>query len=80
MQVKIYSNPTKGKFLIDFGQSPNVPSIISVYDMYGKLIVNRIQDLSSIYLADISDQPDGIYLLNISIDIKQITTLIVLNK
>lgn len=64
MQVKVYPNPSNGKFRID-GLEINRLNNIQIYSVDGKLIVQKKSN-SSIEDVDISSQPNGKYLLFIN--------------
>ncbi len=60
-------NPTKGKSTIQFQSLKNETSI-SIYNTEGKLVQNYQVDNISKTTLNISDQPKGIYLINIIAD------------
>lgn len=65
MEILIYPNPTKGLIRIEFLKLPeDTEATLYLYDMAGKLIAvkEKVTDYTEI---DITDEPDGIYILKI---------------
>lgn len=66
-KVTIYPNPTKGQLTLSFEQS--TPSIMryQLVDINGRLIESKaIEDTQ--HLIDISNQPNGVYVLQLQVD------------
>ena len=62
-KIKIYPNPNNGQFTIDLGEKPQ-GELIEVYNVLGKQVL--IQTLTSTTSRiDISNQPNGVYLVKI---------------
>ncbi|MBC7777523.1 MAG: T9SS type A sorting domain-containing protein [Phycisphaerae bacterium] len=81
--IRIHPNPTAGIIYIDFNLPEFVNTDIMVYDAIGRLIKKttpeRLQ--ARILQVDISDNPQGIYLLRIHMDNAQsVTKTVILNK
>ncbi len=81
--ISIYPNPTEGVLYIDFNLPEWANTEIMVYDAIGRLIKKttpeRLQ--ARILPVDISDSPNGIYLLRIHMDnARSVTKTVILNK
>ena len=64
-QIKVYPNPNKGDFNIDFGGLHSNYQFVKLYDMYGKLVfsANITDNLMAISMKNFAR---GIYLLEIN--------------
>jgi hypothetical protein len=64
--IRIFPNPTNGIFEIEIPDDTENPANILIYivDINGKLIVNKPRQ-SARTILDISNQPGGIYFLNL---------------
>lgn len=78
--IVIYPNPTTG-ILTLFEQSINDtnPLLISVYDSFGNLIMERLLD-SPTTILDISHLSDGLYLINYELNGDLLSERIILSK
>jgi hypothetical protein len=66
--IYVYPNPAKDYLTISFGNINYKTAFIKITDMSGKLISSDIfQNLSSV-MVDMSGNPKGIYILNLSVD------------
>jgi len=66
LSVKIYPNPTKGKIFVETISLPENSKILAnMYDTQGKMICKKY--LSESDEVDISNEPDGVYILTINI-------------
>ena len=72
--ITIYPNPTNGILRVDIsgGKIPNEANIC-LYNSTGGIIWN-LKSISNSNMVDISSQPAGVYIMHISIDIKNIST------
>ncbi len=61
--IKIYPNPNKGRFVIETG-SLNIISL-KIYNVSGELIYEKNTGFNKTLPIDISEQPKGIYILNL---------------
>ncbi len=69
-QITIFPNPTKGELSIKISNlTKEVSSQIYVYDMYGRLILKK-NNLGEQTPVNLSNVPNGAYILKISIDNK----------
>jgi hypothetical protein len=62
--LRIYPNPTSGKLILKLGVPVSANYFLSLYNVYGKEILNQTlnaKDVQSSNEIDISDQPAGIY-------------------
>lgn len=65
--VKIYPNPTRGLIQVELPLIENLNAIIRVYGTQGALIREvRVKDFTTD--IDLSQHPNGLYILRISID------------
>ena len=72
--LKIYPNPTRGKFTIELKSSPSAYGIspkgrvsVKVYDVFGKIVYSTHQ-LKTKQLINLSQQAKGIYIVEITTD------------
>ncbi len=65
--IQIYPNPTNGKFTFELPSSVfHLPSSVSIYNILGELVFSSsVFGLRSSVSPDISNQPSGIYFINI---------------
>lgn len=63
--AKFYPNPTNGKVTIEIDGIPTDDTILSMYDLTGKLLKTK-KMIIPYYELDLSEEPKGIYLLKIS--------------
>lgn len=68
-QITIYPNPTKGLLNVKIAGLDKINGQISIYNMGGKLI-NQSDLSSSNQTFDLSDQPNGIYIMQIKLEDK----------
>lgn len=65
LQVTIYPNPTDQMINISLGDTEKSVLFLTLYDTYGKLIINKKIDYSSSTQLDISSLSSGLYLLKL---------------
>lgn len=68
-QITIYPNPTKGLLNVKIAGLDKINGQISIYNMGGRLI-NQSDLSSSNQTFDLSDQPNGIYIMQIKLEDK----------
>lgn len=68
-QIIIYPNPTKGLLNVKIAGLDKINGQISIYNMGGRLI-NQSDLSSSNQTFDLSDQPNGIYIMQIKLEDK----------
>jgi hypothetical protein len=78
----IYPNPSNGVFNVLVDLSHTVPVQIEVYTITGQLLDVSVQSGSnnSIYIIDMTDQPDGVYLVKLIAGDNTLTRRITLVK
>lgn len=76
--ISIYPNPATTYFDIAISGTPELPQVIKIYDMAGKLRFEKRYDAEFIYSIPINLNP-GVYILHIDIgsDIKHVQKLVV---
>ncbi len=74
--IKIYPNPSNGKFNMELEQANNIN--ISVVDMSGRIVYNKDLVNESFMEMDLSDFKKGIYILKLNIDNQEVTSKIVI--
>jgi hypothetical protein len=77
-KLAIYPNPTTGILYLETKNWPQ-NSKAEVFNYDGRLVFQTL-NLNSSSVIDLSDKPDGIYILNISSNKKKETVKIVLRK
>ncbi len=79
--VKVYPNPSTGIVNIDMGDLADKKTEIEVYDLLGKRFnVELKQSYFGEYTINLSEKPEGLYILRIIADKVIITKKIVLSK
>ena len=80
--VKVFPNPTNGMVNIDNQLAEDAISRVQVYNTLGQVILDRAINITAgdLQSIDLSNQPHGIYYLNIQADKAQITRKISLTK
>ena len=63
--VKIFPNPNHGRLIIELGKCMTINHLISVYDLYGRLMLRRETGSSELSI-DLSSLEQGIYLVRIN--------------
>ena len=77
---KIYPNPTTGQILIELTDNNQILNI-QLYNILGEAVWHEeIKVYTSLKRLDISDQPNGVYLLKIQVGDKKTTERIILNR
>jgi len=76
--VSIFPNPSNGKFCIQIKHSERI-SLIEVRNIQGTLISSIKNESNNEIFIDISNQPNGIYFVNILLNGKAQTTKIIKN-
>lgn len=67
--VKIYPNPTDGLLNIELHNKNGQKTFIRLYNVNGKMLIDKIvYDQNTV--IDLSEQPAGIYILNVTIENK----------
>lgn len=74
--IEIFPNPSAGRFSVRI-PDPKVETSISIYSVNGRLIESKILSAKQSESFDLSDQPDGLYLLQINSDQTQITKKVI---
>lgn len=69
--IQIFPNPTKGIISISFGEQPYKSAIVEITNIVGKQILSNTYQNITAAKIDITGNPNGIYLINISIDGKK---------
>ncbi len=80
--VKVFPNPTNGTINIDNQLAEDAISRVQVYNTLGQVILDKPMNIAAgdLQSIDLSNQPHGIYYLNIQADKAQITRKISLTK
>jgi hypothetical protein len=63
LSINVFPNPSKGKFYLDLNKQSE--SVISIFDLKGR-IVYHTEDYVEGMVMDISEQPAGNYIINVS--------------
>ena len=69
--IRIYPNPSNGAFTVSFSEMNAQTVAVSVYTIHGQEVVREVSDKTVGNFntqMDISNQPDGTYLLKIEVD------------
>ena len=77
--ISIYPNPSSGKFVVSFDDAIDPDAGIRIFDIMGSLVL-EIKNPDDKVEIDLSDQPDGIYILRITTGNKQHKQKIVIQK
>ncbi|MFA6923263.1 MAG: C10 family peptidase [Bacteroidales bacterium] len=82
ISVNIYPNPSIGIYNVYFNNLTNEKPVVEIYDMLGKLVFNKIIDLSAsrTFQVDISNEQSGLYFVKISTNTETITKKVSLMK
>jgi hypothetical protein len=76
-EINIYPNPSSGKFILD---SKITQGEISIYNAIGeKVFISTIQQLTDARI-DLSDQPNGIYLVNLKTEKENLIEKIIISN
>ncbi len=70
-EVKIYPNPTSGLFTIEMNNNIFGELVIDIFSQTGSKVLNiKFEKTTGHFRSqiDLSEQPDGIYLINLSLD------------
>ncbi len=58
--IRVYPNPTSGKFKVDVGNNPE--TVIEIYNAIGEMVFKSDKNISEI---DLSEKPKGVYFLQL---------------
>ena len=75
--VMVYPNPIKDKVYIKFNQAPQVGTLIVVYDLLGKVVLQSMADDKEEFL-DLSGNPAGTYYIKIDQENPKIYKIVLL--
>ncbi len=64
--IDVYPNPTSGILNINFANAVNEEVSVEIYDVIGKLMSQRSYNSSSELTMDISNYPEGMYIIKVS--------------
>jgi hypothetical protein len=76
--IKIYPNPSTGKFTLDFGASTIEQAKFSIVDIYGRGVCIKQFENCTHAILDLSEQAKGVYILKGTIDNKVVLAKICL--
>ncbi len=62
VNITVYPNPTAGEFHVE---GTNQGQTVQIYDFAGRLLKSNITDNNSSIMMNLSDQPNGIYLIRV---------------
>jgi hypothetical protein len=71
--TSIYPNPTKDKIYVT---SDVAPSSLAVYDIFGKLILRKVQNTNSINLGNLNR---GVYYIKMYFDQEKVVKKVIVN-
>jgi hypothetical protein len=77
--IKVYPNPNKGVFTLDFGDDQLAGSSVVIYNSSGQTI-RKLGNLSAQETVDLSSEPSGIYIVLVFSDKKWMDTFKILKK
>ena len=63
-EVQIYPNPTKGSVQLKFNHNPAAGSLITIFDITGK-IVYQAHAVSKVQFLNLNGNPQGLYFIKI---------------
>ena len=80
--VNVYPNPTTGVFQLAVGNGQlTSTAILSIYNVVGeKIYVKDGKQLNASTTIDLSDQPNGIYFMQLKTETNTVTKKIIINK
>jgi hypothetical protein len=73
-----YPNPTKGKITVKIGHPEKGSVFLSVTNITGQILLNKIINYNESIEIDLSSKPAGVYLLNIKLNDKKYVKKIIL--
>lgn len=70
MQLNVYPNPSDGKIFINYYNTKPCKPVISIFDIYGKLLYNETENKDQVGTIlkqiELSGYPSGIYLVRVT--------------
>ena len=75
----VYPNPAAGKFSIDFNGSIGTDTGINIYSALGSLVFEKY-NAGDITEIDLTEQPEGVYIILISLGNKQYSKKLILQR
>jgi hypothetical protein len=80
IQMLIYPNPTKGVFIIRIENGKSSKGQLSVYNILGEKVYSQDNTQLNNTTIDLSNQPNGIYSINIKTEQETISKKLIINK
>ncbi|MDO8951175.1 MAG: leucine-rich repeat protein, partial [Draconibacterium sp.] len=77
---KVYPNPTTGMFILEFNQNSGKKAVVSVSNLIGNEVFQKVFEVVEKIEVDLSNQVSGIYLLKVIVDSQQYISKIVLSR
>ena len=81
--IALYPNPSQGVFNLDVSTSANKTSVkVEVYNLMGEKVMSLPSDFTKAnhYQLNLSNQPDGVYLITIATDFETRTERVVITR
>ncbi len=77
--LKVYPNPSSGKFQVNVGNETIKGKVtVKVYNMAGALLL-QTQEINPEFSVDLTNQPAGVYILNLEINGKKVSKKLIKN-
>jgi len=77
LNVVVFPNPVNTYVTVSFNEQLKAPINITIYDVSGKIILNKSQKPTKSFNVDMSLFSSGVYLLNINSENKNFTTRLI---
>ena len=79
LKIKVFPNPSTGRFTVEFSAIPDFGSRIDILDLSGRIILSRqISGLSEEF--NLENQPTGMYIVKTIFGSSQILNKLIINK
>ncbi len=76
----VYPNPSSGKFILKWEEEQRTNADMEIYNSLGEKVMDNKQMINGEFQIDLSDQPNGIYFVNVKTDKESLIQRIIISR